>query len=139
MRPLNGADQGWFDAGGCARITGVGRILRKTKLDELPQLINVLNGSMSFVGPRPEIERWTLVYQERWAKVLSVKPGITDNASIAFRNEEEVLAKADDAETCYRNQILPKKLDLYEQYVDRHSILSDFQIILKTIRVVVTK
>ncbi|MBI9061372.1 MAG: sugar transferase [Marinilabiliaceae bacterium] len=139
MRALNGADQGWFDAGGSARITGIGKILRRSKLDELPQLINVLNGSMSFVGPRPEIEKWTQVYPKRWLKVLSVKPGITDNASIAFRNEEEILAKADNAETCYRNQILPKKLDLYEQYVDCHSLLSDFQIILKTIRVVVTK
>jgi len=139
MRVLKGSENGSFDAGNTSRITGIGRILRKTKLDELPQLFNVLLGNMSIVGPRPEVEQWTKAYPERWKKVLKVKPGITDNASIEFRNEEELLAAATDPEQCYRNEILPRKLDLYEAYVDNRSVFKDLSIVLRTVFVVVFK
>ena len=114
MRVMRGAASGTFDAGDTSRITKIGAFLRKTKLDELPQLWNVFKGDMSLVGPRPEVRKWVDAYPERWAKVLTVKPGITDPASIYYRNEEELLAQADDPVACYRDQILPHKLDLYE-------------------------
>lgn len=139
MRVLNEAKKGTFDVGDISRVTGVGKILRKTKLDELPQLINVFVGNMSFVGPRPEIEKWTNTYSDRWEKVLSVKPGITDNASIKYRNEEQILSTVDDPEYFYRTDILPKKLDCYEEYVDNQSILGDFKIIFKTVYVIFVK
>ena len=88
---------GSFDAGDRSRITGIGSFLRKTKLDELPQLWNVLVGDMSIVGPRPEVRKWVDAYPHRWAKVLTIKPGITDPASIFYRNEEELLAHAKEA------------------------------------------
>jgi lipopolysaccharide/colanic/teichoic acid biosynthesis glycosyltransferase len=126
------ASQGSFDAGDSSRVTRVGRILRKTKLDEIPQLLNVLLGDMSFVGPRPEVQKWVAIYPERWAIVHSVKPGITDNASLEFKNEEEILAASNDRENTYRNQILPRKLDMYEQYVHENSFFGDLLIIFKT-------
>ena len=121
-----------FTPGRTDRVTRVGRVLRKTKLDELPQLWNVLVGDMSLVGPRPEVPEWTEVYPERWKIILSVRPGITDLASIVFRNEEELLAKADDPQSCYRNEILPRKLDMAEEYVSSQSFLGDLRILLKT-------
>jgi lipopolysaccharide/colanic/teichoic acid biosynthesis glycosyltransferase len=125
--------RGTFDAGNRSRVTKIGFFLRKTKLDELPQLWNVLKGDMSLVGPRPEVRKWVDAYPERWAKVLTVKPGITDPASIYYRNEEELLSKADDPEAYYRNYILPHKLDLYEEYIRTKSFYGDICIILKTI------
>lgn len=133
------AQKGSFDAGDTSRVTKIGRLLRKTKLDELPQLLNVLFGSMSFVGPRPEVEKWVKIYPERWRLVHSVKPGITDNASLEFRNEEEILAASNDREKTYREEILPRKLDLYEQYVQKNSLAGDIQLIFKTIIAVVFK
>jgi lipopolysaccharide/colanic/teichoic acid biosynthesis glycosyltransferase len=133
------AEKGAFDAGDSSRVTKVGRFLRKSKLDELPQLLNVLFGSMSFVGPRPEVEKWVHVYPERWKIVHSVKPGITDNASLEFRNEEEILAASLDKEKTYRDEILPRKLELYEAYVKKHSFLTDVEIILKTILSIIFK
>jgi lipopolysaccharide/colanic/teichoic acid biosynthesis glycosyltransferase len=124
---------GTFDAGDKSRITRIGLFLRKTKLDELPQLWNVLIGDMSIVGPRPEVRKWVDAYPKRWAKVLTVKPGITDPASIYYRNEEELLAKADDPEAYYRDHILPHKLDLYEEYVRSRSFCGDIYLIFKTI------
>lgn len=126
-----------FDAGGSVRITKVGKILRKSKLDELPQLINVIRGEMSLVGPRPEVRTYIELYPERWNKVLSVKPGITDPASVVFRDEEEILAKADDPEKEYRENVLPAKLDLYEQYVDNISLWGDLKVLFKTVWVVI--
>jgi len=134
-----GADGGAFDAGDTSRVTAVGRVLRKTKLDELPQLWNVLKGDMSLVGPRPEVRKWVEAYPERWAKVLSVRPGITDPASIEFRNEEELLAQAGDPEAYYRDVILPRKLDLYEEYVAKRSLGGDISIMFKTVFAVVLK
>ena len=125
-----------FDPGSCSRITWTGRIIRKTKLDELPQLINVVRGEMSLVGPRPEVETYIRLYQLRWDKILSVRPGITDPASIRFRNEEELLAKAANPEEEYRKVILLRKLEIYEDYVSRISFLNDVKILIGTIFVV---
>ena len=136
MRVVRGAASGTFDAGDSSRITKIGAFLRKTKLDELPQLWNVFIGDMSFVGPRPEVRKWVDAYPERWAKVLTVKPGITDPASIYYRNEEELLAQADDPVACYRDQILPHKLDLYEEYVMTRTFWEDIFLIFKTIMLV---
>lgn len=127
------SDNGAFDAGNKSRITRIGLFLRKTKLDELPQLWNVLIGDMSIVGPRPEVRKWVDAYPEPWAKILTVKPGITDPASIYYRNEEELLAQANDPEAYYRDHILPHKLDLYEEYVRTRSFFGDICLILKTI------
>lgn len=126
------AEKKGFEPGTTKRVTGVGRFLRKTKLDELPQLINVLKGEMSLVGPRPEVKRYIDVYPERWKKTLSVTPGITDPASIRFRNEEEILAEADDPEKEYCENIMPQKLDIYEKYTENISFANDTKIIFKT-------
>ena len=119
------------------RVTGVGRLLRATKLDELPQLWNVLKGDMSLVGPRPEVRQWVAAYPERWARVLTVKPGITDPASIVYRDEESILARSPDPERTYREDILPHKLDLYEEYVRSRNFFGDIGIILKTLFAVI--
>jgi lipopolysaccharide/colanic/teichoic acid biosynthesis glycosyltransferase len=133
MSPPRTKAEGSFIPGDISRVTSVGRFIRKTKLDELPQLINVLKGDMSLVGPRPEVERWVAAFPERWKIVHSVKPGITDVASLEFRNEESILAASDDPETMYRTIILPKKLDYCEEYVMHHSFAGDLVILLKTL------
>lgn len=132
MSLLAGSEKGSFDAGNSSRVTRIGKWLRRTKIDEWPQFFNVLKGDMSIVGPRPEVKKWTAVYPQRWEVVHKVKPGITDNASLLFRNEEEILSASPSPEETYRNEILPAKLDLYIKYVNRHSFLSDVSIILKT-------
>jgi lipopolysaccharide/colanic/teichoic acid biosynthesis glycosyltransferase len=129
------ATEGIFEPGNVSRVTAVGKFFRRLKLDELPQLINVLIGDMSLVGPRPEVGNWVAVYPEAWKKILTVRPGITDNASIIFHNEESILAEVDDPEQVYREVILPKKLELYTDYVDNRSFLGDILIILRTIKV----
>jgi lipopolysaccharide/colanic/teichoic acid biosynthesis glycosyltransferase len=125
-----------FDLGDKSRITSFGKLLRKTKIDEFPQLLNVLAGDMSFVGPRPEVKKWTEVYPEKWAIVHTVRPGITDNASIEFRNEEALLSESLDPEQTYHDVILPHKLDLYIDYVNNHSFAGDILIILRTIKTI---
>jgi lipopolysaccharide/colanic/teichoic acid biosynthesis glycosyltransferase len=135
MTLRHGTESGSFDAGSSTRVTRVGRILRKTKVDELPQLWNVLKGDMSLVGPRPEVRKWVDAYPARWRKVLTVRPGITDPASIVYRNEEEILAESTDPEATYREEILPHKLSLYEDYVDTRSFWGDIGILVKTVRV----
>jgi len=139
MRVAEGKSSGSFDAGDTSRITALGNFLRKTKLDELPQLINVIKGDMSIVGPRPEVKRWTEVYPEKWAIVHLVKPGITDDASIEFRNEEKLLKNALNPTEFYQNQILPHKLKLYINYVHNQSFLGDIKIIFRTIGHVIFK
>jgi len=139
MKVREGSDKGAFDAGSTARVTAIGYFLRKTKLDELPQLINVFLGQMSLVGPRPEIKKWVDVYPERWAKVHQVRPGITDPASIIYRSEEDILSTSDDPEMLYRNEILPHKLDLYEEYVENHGFLNDIKILLSTFYVLFSR
>jgi lipopolysaccharide/colanic/teichoic acid biosynthesis glycosyltransferase len=133
MRGRGQDDEGMFDAGASQRVFPIGVHLRRWKLDELPQLWNVLTGDMALVGPRPEVRQWVQVYPERWAKVLTVRPGITDPASIEFRDEEELLAAAAEPERMYREVILPRKLDLYERYVATHSIPGDLMIICETL------
>ena len=108
-------------------------------MDELPQLINVLIGDMSIVGPRPEVQQWTQIYPDQWKIVHSIRPGITDNASIMFRNEEEILANSQDPALTYKEEILPKKLKMYVEYVQNHSVLLDTKIILTTIKEVIIK
>lgn len=131
VRP--GSEVGTFDAGDRTRVTAIGRLLRRSKLDELPQLWNILVGDMSFVGPRPEVPRWTEVHVDRWERVLAVRPGITDPASLEFRDEEEILAAADDPEAMYRDVILPRKLALSEAYLRNRTLRRDIGIILRTL------
>lgn len=115
------------------RITKIGGFLRKYKLDELPQLINVFKGDMSLVGPRPEVPRYVEMYNEEQRKVLDVKPGITDLASIRYRDENELLGTAEDPEDMYINTIMPDKLALNLEYINKSNVFFDIYIILKTI------
>jgi len=119
--------------GGDQRVTVIGRFLRKTKLDELPQLWNVLRGEMSFVGPRPEVPRYVARYTPAQREVLDLKPGITDLASVEFRHEEELLRNAPDAEKFYTEYCLPKKIALNLQYHRQANLWQDTRIILRTI------
>jgi lipopolysaccharide/colanic/teichoic acid biosynthesis glycosyltransferase len=139
MKESDSLKEGNFEPGNISRITKVGKVLRRTKIDELPQLFNILKGDMSFVGPRPEVEKWVAVYPERWKRILSVKPGITDNSSIVFRDEENILSTSKDPERTYREVILPKKLDMYEYYVENNSFFNDLKLIFKTIYLVIFK
>jgi lipopolysaccharide/colanic/teichoic acid biosynthesis glycosyltransferase len=117
------------------RITRAGAVLRRAKLDELPQLIDVLRGDMSIVGPRPELPRYVETYPaELRDKVLSVRPGITDPASIRFRNESELLARAADPEREYVDVVLPQKLRLSAQYAEQATLASDLRLIGQTVR-----
>lgn len=125
-------------AAGDPRVTRVGRFLRKSKFDELPQLIDVVTGKMSIVGPRPEVPE----YVEQWPRelkpvILSVRPGITDPASIVYRNEAEELASADDPERYYVDVLLPRKVNLYVDYVRNRSFVGDLKLIGQTIIAVV--
>ena len=119
-----------------SRITRVGALLRKTKLDELAQLINVFLGQMSFVGPRPEVPRYVALYTPYQRQVLLVRPGITDYASIAYRNENDLLAGADDPERMYIEEIMPAKIELNMRYLHEISPLCDVKLIFKTIAAV---
>lgn len=119
------------------RITRVGAFLRKTKLDELAQLINVLCGQMSFVGPRPEVPRYVELYTPYQRQVLLVRPGITDYASIAYRNENDLLDAAQDPERMYIEQIMPAKIELNMKYLREISPAADIRLILKTVEAVV--
>jgi lipopolysaccharide/colanic/teichoic acid biosynthesis glycosyltransferase len=117
------------------RITRVGRKLRSTKLDELPQLVNVIRGDMSIVGPRPEVAR----YVEMWSDddrrvILSIRPGITDPATLQLRREEQLLAAQVDPEEFYRVQLLPEKTRIYRRYAEEMTFISDLCLILKSIR-----
>lgn len=118
------------------RITRVGYYLRKYKLDELPQLINVFIGDMSFVGPRPEVEKYVKLYNNEQQKVLSVKPGITDWASIQYVNESELLARSSEPEKTYINEIMPAKLAINLEYVKQNNLLIDIKIILYTFKAI---
>lgn len=119
------------------RVTKIGFFLRKYKLDELPQLINVLLGSMSFVGPRPEVRKYVDFYSKEDLKVLRLKPGITDFASIEYRDEAELLKTAENPEAFYIETILPEKLKLHKKYINSQGLWTDFKIILKTIETIV--
>lgn len=119
--------------GNDSRITKIGAFLRKYKLDELPQLINVFKGDMSLVGPRPEVPRYVKMYNEEQRRVLEVKPGITDLASIRYRDENDLLGEAENPDDFYINTIMPDKLALNLEYINKNNIFLDIYIILKTI------
>jgi len=119
-----------------SRITTVGRILRTYKLDELPQLINVLWGKMSVVGPRPELEKFAMIYRNDYDKILKLKPGISDYASIKYHNESKLLKENEDPEIYYLNNILPDKINLNKQYISEASLTTDFKIIITTLKTI---
>jgi lipopolysaccharide/colanic/teichoic acid biosynthesis glycosyltransferase len=129
MRPERGAR---ISASSDNRITRLGKILRRYKLDELPQLWNVVRGDMALVGPRPEVPDFVDMGTPTWMSVLSVKPGITDVATLAYRNEEQILAEVANPEEYYRNVILPKKLALNLQYLRKRSAWVDIRVLLLT-------
>lgn len=130
-----GADKkGLLTVGGRdSRITRMGYFIRKYKIDELPQLLNVFLGDMSLVGPRPEVRKYVDLYNEEQKQVLSVKPGITDYASIEYSNENEILGKAENPEKVYIDEIMPAKLKLNLKYIAEQGIITDLKIIIKTI------
>ena len=115
------------------RITNSGYFLRKYKLDELPQLINVLKGEMSFVGPRPEVRKYVEMYNQEQLKILTVKPGITDYASIEYINEDEILGKSLDPEKTYIEGIMPQKIKYNMKYINNKTVIEYFKIIFLTI------
>lgn len=126
------ADNRQITVAGDARITPFGHFLRRYKLDELPQLFNVLFRHMRLVGPRPEVAKYVAYYQGEQHSVLSVHPGITDIATLYYRNESDELAEADDPETYYVETVLPRKLRLNLLYIDSRTFLSDIRVILLT-------
>ena len=134
-----GADKGSLVTigGRDPRVTKSGYLIRKFKLDELPQLINVVIGDMSLVGPRPEVRHYVDYWTPEQKHVLDVRPGITDPASIKFRNENELMEKADDPEKYYIEVIMQEKIKLYLEYVEKHSFWYDLGLIFKTFWVIV--
>lgn len=117
-----------------SRITKVGDFLRKYKLDEIPQLINVLIGDMSLVGPRPEVPKYVALYTKEQREILKVRAGITDYASIEFSNENDILANETDPEKAYIEKIMPRKIELNKKYLSEISVMTDIKIILLTIK-----
>lgn len=134
-----GADkQGLITVGGHdSRITRMGYIIRKYKIDELPQLLNVLKGDMSLVGPRPEVRKYVDMYTDEQRCVLSIKPGITDYASIEYSDENVILGQADDPDKVYVEQIMPDKIRLNMRYIENHNLMEYFKIIFLTIKKIV--
>lgn len=131
---VNSDRQGLLTIGGRdGRITKVGVFIRKYKLDELPQLFNVLRGDMSFVGPRPEVRKYVELYTEEQKKVLTVRPGITSLSSIKYRNENEILSRSDNPEQYYIDVIMQDKLAIELDYLEQRSLLTDIKVIFQTI------
>jgi len=116
------------------RITPTGRLLRRTKIDEIPQLINVLKGDMSFVGPRPEVPEFVELFRSEYEEILKVRPGITDLASLKYRDEAAVLEQSENPEEEYLRRVLPDKINLSKEYISRSSFFFDLTLILKTVR-----
>ncbi|MFM8596349.1 MAG: sugar transferase [Flavobacteriales bacterium] len=130
---LNAELQGQLTVGSRdPRITKVGYYLRKFKLDEFPQFINVLKGDMSIVGPRPEVPKYVELYNEEQLQILAVKPGITDYASIAYFHENEILAQATDPEKAYIEEVLPAKIELNQRYLAKPTLATDLRIMMLT-------
>ena len=125
---------GPLTAGDDPRITTIGRVLRKTKLDELPQLFNVLRGEMSLVGPRPEVPCYVDMYRQEYQEILKARPGITDLASLKYRHEEQILGQLPNPEEEYVRNILPEKIRLSKEYLQSSSFLYDLGLIAKTFR-----
>jgi len=118
--------------GGDHRVTRIGRFLRQYKVDELPQLFNVLKGEMSFVGPRPEVKKYVQLFEKDYKKLLRIRPGITDPASIKYSDEESILSLSENWEEEYKKRILPEKIQLSVGYVENHNLVTDVKLILKT-------
>jgi len=116
-----------------SRVTKVGRFLRRYRLDELPQLLNVLKGEMSIVGPRPEVPRYAELFKRDYDEILKVKPGITDYASLAYKDEGKPLSNRGNPEEAYIKEILPGKIKLYKKYVNEVSFLTDAKLIVRTL------
>lgn len=135
---INGADKigPGISSENDKRITKVGMWLRRYKLDELPQFYNVLVGDMSIIGPRPELLRYAEFYKDDYSAILTVKPGITDYASIDFRNEAELLNGKTEEESFYLKRILPEKISLYKKYLHKISLLTDMKILFSTLKVI---
>ena len=135
------ADQGSLITVGThdARITRVGAFLRRFKIDEVPQFFNILKGEMSIVGPRPEVRKYVDMYTPEQMRVLSVRPGLTDYASIRYVNENEILAASSDPERTYIEDIMPDKLNLNLKYIDEQSFWTDVKIILQTIIAIINR
>jgi lipopolysaccharide/colanic/teichoic acid biosynthesis glycosyltransferase len=121
------------------RITKTGLFIRKFKIDELPQLFNVINGNMSLVGPRPEVRKYVDLYTKEQREVLNIKPGITDYASIEYANENEILGKADDPDKMYIDEIMPAKIELNIKFIENKSLKEYFNIIFLTFLKIVLK
>ena len=130
-----GANGPAVTASGDERVTPVGRLLRRYKLDELPQLWNVLVGEMSLVGPRPEVPRYVDRFPADYERILAIRPGITDRAALEYRDEESVLAGAADPEAAYVDVVLPAKIALYHRYLDEMSLRTDLALVLRTLAV----
>lgn len=137
MRVDGGGAQ--ITSGSDPRVTRLGRLLRKTKIDELPQLFNVLRGDMSVVGPRPEVPKYVELFKDDYKVILAVKPGITDYAAIKYRDEESVLAAYRDPEEGYVAKVLPDKIALYRRYLADVGFVTDMRIILATVVKVVAR
>lgn len=118
---------------GDVRITRVGKTLRAAKIDELPQLLNVLRGEMSLVGPRPEVRKYVELYEKDYRRLLRIRPGITDPASIRYSSEESILASSQNWEEEYVGRILPEKIKLSLEYVDNHTVITDLELIVRTV------
>ena len=130
---LNSAMKGTLTVGDDARITRVGSLIRKVKLDEFPQFMNVVLGDMSIVGPRPEVPEFVALYSEEQRKVLSVRPGITDEASLAYFEESKLLATSNDPQKTYIEEIMPAKITINLAYLENRTLLADLSVIGKTI------
>ena len=133
------ADGSTYNGEDDPRVTKFGRFARKTSIDELPQAVNVLKGDMSLVGPRPEVRHYVNYWNPDQMRVLDVRPGITDPASIRFRNENELLEKADDPERYYIDVIMQEKIKLYLEYVEKSSFWYDIKLIFQTFKVIITE
>ncbi|MCG8578257.1 MAG: sugar transferase [Flavobacteriales bacterium] len=137
MRP-NSDQKGELTIGNDMRVTRLGKVLRKYKLDELPQLLNIIGGQMSVVGPRPEVPRYVSLYNEEQLKVLEVKPGLTDPASIKYLKEQEILGESEDPEKAYVEEVMPSKLLLNMEYIENRSFMYDLKLIFQTIGKIVS-
>lgn len=118
---------------GDKRVTAVGSVLRRYKIDELPQLMNVLRGDMSLVGPRPEVAKYVELFREDYATILQARPGITDPASLRYADEERLLSGEENWEESYISKVLPEKILLAKQYIERRTLFSDIRLIIQTV------
>ncbi len=138
---INGADNAGPDIStdNDTRITNIGKFLRKYKLDEIPQLFNILKGDMSIVGPRPEIPKYVNDFSDEYIEILKIKPGLSDYAALEYSNEAALIKSSFNAEEYYKSNILPEKIKLYKRYIREISFLTDIKIILRTFKSIIRK